>query len=360
VTGPVSLTLAGGWLIGSAVLTRPDRPYSLALVVGDAATDGVGLEMESSEALDIDGERIEVRRYRSQKGDGDSMLRSRFYRGAGGLGCSLSASVAPARSEEREIAELLARLSVDPLPPADFSEHELAALAQIGGATAFPGLEGRPTPSDSALVAARRALAARGTLRSGNPGPPELDTGVAILVRAVLAAPGMIAVERSGRDGAESGLVHMSPGVGVLQREVAPGVHRLQPFADAQLGAVLSLSLGLDHRAAPDSPAITLSTGAYAALRNVVAGRPGAAEVAPDVQPLADALESFVAAMRVRVLRRDGRRIVGGEVTWLDAGAAGLGEVEAAAESVRVAPTDGAGVLHRVAERMATRQPVPT
>lgn len=362
-----SLMLDGGWLISNAVLARADRPYAIAVSVspaGEAASaeafaqadrgalrEAPGYEPISDDAIDVDGGRVAVHRYRWGQ-NGSTREQARFYGFRSGVVYALTASEAPPAEDERELAAMVAALRIDPRRPVDLSQEELWAIAELAGIPAFPGLEDREAPGEEVRLAARRALVARGALvADGDRVTLDRDTGA--LVRAVLTAPGMIAIQRRTRGGREGRLLHLSPLTGVRQYEAAPGVHRLEPFSPSQVPAAIATTAGLTGVAAAGGGPITLSRAAYQALREHGTVTEGA-------ERLAEVTRSFVASVDARVLRRDGQRVVGGEVDWIDAGPAGLWAVERSGDDVTLTPEDGAGILRRISARLGGDQSAAT
>src|SRR5207249_3296146 len=106
----------------------------------------------------------------------------------------------------------------------------------------------------------------------------------------------------------------------------------------------------LEKRSGVDAPAFTTPAAAFAALREGV--RKGDLAEARERlgaggSAFADAMADFRAWCTVRVLRRRGGTVEGGETTWIDAGDA-LWRVEARGEAVDVQPISAVGIVDEV------------
>ena len=207
-----------------------------------------------------------------------------------------------------------------------YGVDELAAVAQLLSVPAFPGTDGTlgalaADAQDAALRSARRSLLARRVLEIDEAGVLSVAAPHSVLFRVALAPLLVVTAERRLRDGIESRSFYLRPEVAVEHSVDIGRVHELAQFEPGELLARLGDFSGLDaSRPAGD--------GAFEAGAEVLdeALRGGSPALPPEAETFAEALSPNAGLSRVTALHRDGTRVVGGELTWIDAGALWLVE----------------------------------
>lgn len=219
-----------------------------------------------------------------------------------------------------------------------YSVDELTAISELLGAGRFPGVgdgmlaglseDGRR----AALRSARRSLVARDVLRVGSAGYVELDSDHHALMRAALAPELVLVARRGNLDSSETRLFYATPALAVEHSATIGAVHRLSAFPPEDLLRRVLEFLEFQRRPVIEAAPFTTSEEMYSRLRErVLAGKEGGnVGVPPEGRRFVEALSSFVSASTVRSLHGEGSKILGGEISWLDAGEAGLWLVGAA------------------------------
>ena len=217
--------------------------------------------------------------------------------------------------------------------PMQYAAEELAAVAQLLGAPAFPGVDGLgdPIERDASLRTARRSLLARSVLELDDEGILSIAAPHALLFGVALAPAVTILAQRSGAE-TESRAWYVHPNVAVEHTVPIGAVHGLGQIESTDVVPRLLDFLGVEAWSSEKEPASfdaprELLDRVVAALRGGESAGLGA-DLPDEAAPFFDALGSFVASGYVRVLRRDGPKVVGGELSWLDTGAEGLWVIE--------------------------------
>jgi hypothetical protein len=217
--------------------------------------------------------------------------------------------------------------------PTQYAADELAVVAQLLGAPAFPGVDrlGEPGEREASLRTARRCLLARGVLQLDGEGILSITAPHALLFSVALApAASILAVRRRGD--AESRAWYIHPKVAVEHTVPVGAVHGLEEVAAADVvpRVVEFLELGGARETGEPAgfPASRLAVDRAAGL--LATGDTGGArsELPTDADAFAAAVDSFTGLAYVRALHRSGTKIVGGELSWIDTGDAGLWLVE--------------------------------
>jgi hypothetical protein len=234
-----------------------------------------------------------------------------------------------------------------------YSADELAALAGLLGAPGFPGAdEALPQEGEAreaALRAARRSLLARGVLEIDAEGVLKVLAPHAELVAVALGRGAAVSIERRTPDSLERRSLYIAEGAGVEHSAELGHVHRLERFDAGELEERV-----LARAALADSD----ESGAEleATREELDAALTAAAKGEAVEGALAQPLRTLRSLSRVTALRQENGKVVGGEVTWIDAGEAGLLVVESSgdAERVRLRPASGAVIADELRSYIAT------
>jgi hypothetical protein len=234
-----------------------------------------------------------------------------------------------------------------------YAADELAALAALLGAAGFPGadeaLPAEGEARDAALRAARRSLLARGVLEIDADGVLKVVPPHAELVAIVLGRTAAVSIERRTAESLERRSLYVAEGAGVEHSAELGHVHRLERFDARELEQRV-----LDRAALGDSDqsgAEVQGTSAELDAALTAAARGETVEGA-----LAEPMHALRSLGRVTALRRENGKVVGGELTWLDLGEAGLRIVEPAVDAgrLRLRPASGADVANELRSYLAT------
>jgi hypothetical protein len=166
-----------------------------------------------------------------------------------------------------------------------YSVEELTALAELAGASSFPGTGRHVFESERERSAALRSLLARGTLRPDGDGRPAMEPLDERTIQTALAPDAVIDVERDG----ERCLVYVGPALAVAHSAGEQGVHLLEPLPTVLLRGTLRALAGIDARATgAGAPGRARLTRGGSAVGDVqwAAGEP-AAELAARLDALA-------------------------------------------------------------------------
>lgn len=234
-----------------------------------------------------------------------------------------------------------------------YAADELAALAVLLGAPAFPGVE-EALPSDdaaraAALRAGRRSLLARGVLEIDDGGILRIVPPHAELVSVALGRGAVVGIERRWPESLDRRSLYVSDGAGVEHSAELGHVHRLERFDSAELAERVLDRADLDDRPESGEELETTADELDAALAAAARGEAVSG-------PLGEALQTLRSFGRVTALRREDSRIVGGEMAWLDLGEAGLRVVEPTGEDgrLRVRPASAAAIADELRSYLAT------
>ena len=249
---------------------------------------------------------------------------------------------------------------------AQYGADELLAVAELLGASAFPGVDERAVGTsdearDASLRSARRSLLARGVLEIDDDGVLRITPPHALLFRVALAPAAVVSAEYRRRGRIEGCSYYLLPDVSVEHSAAIGNVHRLDSMeTTAVLGRVVEF---VDLRDRPSHNGTAFEVPA-AALARALESAP---ERDPDLESseFGRALGSHVSTSYVRSLHRSGDAVVGGELRWIDTGDSGLWLVEPSgddAERVGVRPTTSAELLEELLSYLpgAERQPAAT
>jgi hypothetical protein len=214
-----------------------------------------------------------------------------------------------------------------------YAADELAAVAQLLGAAAFPGVDG---PGDSAgreasLRSARRSLLARGVIELDDDGILSIAPPHALMFGVALAPAATVVAQREGPE-AEGRAWYLHPNLAVEHTVLVGAIHGLEQIDVAEVVSRLLdfLAIGLRRRGA-DPETFTAKRAALDRIAaSLNAGSTGSlgAELPPEAASFIEALEGSAGAYQVRALHKEGSMIVGGELAWLDTGEAGLWQIE--------------------------------
>jgi hypothetical protein len=209
-----------------------------------------------------------------------------------------------------------------------FAVEELTVLAELFGASRFPGVPdvhaGLPQQArEAALRSAWRGLVARGVVEAAANGGPALAGHYLDLVAVPLTAELVVAVERRDREQTYVRHFYAQPTTSVEHSLATTGIHRLTLFPTTELAARILEFSALEKRPANDATPLTVDAETFTVLREGV--RLGDLSKArellgADGSAFADAMESFASWCRITVLRRNGETVAGGDTTWIDAG----------------------------------------
>lgn len=234
-----------------------------------------------------------------------------------------------------------------------YAADELAALAELLGAPGFPGADEALPPDGearaAALRAARRSLLARGVLEIDAEGVLRVMPPHAELVAIALGRTAAVTVERRTTESLERRSFYVADGAGVEHSAELGHVHRLECFDPGELEQRV-----LERVELADSDESGAEVEATRDDLEVALGAAARGETV--VGALAEPLRTLKSLGRVTALRRENGKLVGGEVTWLDLGEAGLRVVEpsAEAERVRLRPASGTAIAAELRSYIAT------
>lgn len=221
----------------------------------------------------------------------------------------------------------------------DFTVEALVVLCEVADVPGLPGLDPDPLGGlgaetrEAVLDSARRSLVARRMIRADGD-TFTLDPAVHAFLK-VVSTPGIVVRAVHERDERiETRFVSAVPDVAVEHSVVLGSIQRFTPFpTDALLARVLRF-LQLAERAAVEAdpfdvkaPDLTrvaehLAADDRDAAREVLVG--GGAPVS-SAERFLDALEARRSSSSITILHRpDEDHLEGGELTWIDAGDAGL------------------------------------
>lgn len=221
-----------------------------------------------------------------------------------------------------------------------FSTEELVVLARVLGLTlgvlgAAPLAAIAPSARDDVLASAARSLRARNVL-TGPPDLPAVDRAVAGLIQ-IAARPALRAELAVDRGAVAHRRYLCIPYASVEHEVTGDGLHRLTPFATADLLARAMRQADFAERPVVAAEGFDVAYATLAAARDAVAGSDPAraTEVLVGADIAAASASAFVAALaalvsggRLHAIRvRYGAtptRTEGGEIAWLDGGDAGL------------------------------------
>jgi len=231
------------------------------------------------------------------------------------------------------------RLGDDGVPEValSFTVDELAAVAELAGAASFPGTGEHRLPDDERRAAVRAALVRRGTVTSDGNGGIALEPSQRAMFGCALGAQAVLAVDHHTRAGTDSAVFHATPRLSLAQTANHDGSQRLVAFPTAMLprriAAWSALAAGTPGTG---EPLVLAVADAHRLLSGDVTATP--AELASDVRT----------ASSVRVLRRRGDRLTGGEVGWVDAGGQGLWLLALGTSRAVLAPGTSTDVMGRL------------
>lgn len=216
-------------------------------------------------------------------------------------------------------------------PSERYGVDELAAAAELLGVPAFPGTNGAlagigPEARDAALRSARRSLLARGALEIDDEGILSVAAPHALIFRVALAPELVLTAERRGRDAVESRSFYVVPDAAVEHGVDVGRVHVLTQFDPAELLERVTRLVGLSGATAGDGSFTTTGNALDEALRAAASGEPPS--LPREAAPFVEAISHETRLLRINTLHRDGSRLVGGELTWIEAGGSWLVEDE--------------------------------
>jgi hypothetical protein len=246
----------------------------------------------------------------------------------------------------------------------EYGVDELTAVAEIVGASAFPGVGEAPFSElsgegrDAALRSARRSLLAHGVLTIDDDGVLQIPPPHSELFRVAFAPALVMNAEHRRRDSIETRAYYALPEVAVEHSVAVGGVHRLEPFAARELLNRVREFVMLVDRPAGDGEQVELP--AEELSRALAKG-----ELPAGAGALGDALADLVAMSYVRCLHREGKAIVGGELRWIDTGEHGVWLIEPSqddSDRVAVTRTAAANLFDELLSYLpgAERQPAAT
>jgi hypothetical protein len=215
----------------------------------------------------------------------------------------------------------------------EYGADELAAIAEVLGAQAFPGVDTAyaelgEAAQESALRSARRSLLARGVLTIDEEGILNVVPPHSVLFRVALAPALVVNAEHRRADSMESRSYYALPAVGVEHAVSVGRVHRLAQIDPTTLLERLVAFVGLESRPSGDQSEFEVDVET---LNRALADSAGT-ELPDEAKEFRDALETLQSTSYVRSLYGNGRSIVGGELRWIDTGENGLWLVEPGAD----------------------------
>jgi hypothetical protein len=247
-----------------------------------------------------------------------------------------------------------------------YGADELAAVAELCGAPAFPGVQPvadlAAVARQAALQSARRSLLARGVLEIDDEGMLAVAPPHSILFRAALAPAAVINAEHRRPGFTETRSYYALPAIAVEHTCMIGRVHRLTQLDSALLFERVLEFVQLVER--PPGDASEFEAAVSELNRALVfAGNEGEKPNLPaEAAAFEQALEGLVSTAFVRSLSRSDGAFVGGELRWIDTGEGGLWLVEPSDESAdkaRVRPTQAGELLDELLSYLpgAERQP---
>jgi hypothetical protein len=225
-------------------------------------------------------------------------------------------------------------------PPdrSEYSVDELTAVAQLFGSPDFPGVGGEAfaehsdSAREAALQSARRSLLARGVIGVAEDGQARMTGAHAALFGIALAPSVVCTAQHRVRGAAETRLYYARSDLSVEHSAVLGNVYRLRRVPTDQLLQQVLAFVKLTNQPARQASTLTVPRSTFDRVRDVFLTRDVEevrTAVPADAGPLLDLLTDFVSTSQVRCVHRSGGRLVGGELTWIDAGKAGLWRVDA-------------------------------
>lgn len=209
---------------------------------------------------------------------------------------------------------------------ADFACEELLAIARLAGLSTFPGVDVTPVNDlgtearDAALRSARRSLVARNVVAIDQSGGARVAPPYGEIFTTVLAPALFVSAERETASGRTVRLYHAVPAVAVEQSALPGGVYRLDAFEPQDIVHRALGFVGLAGQPAAQGETFSLPSAAYNdAVRRA---RTDGGDAGKGLPKAAAAFMRAVASgdlANVRALHRDGRRVVGGTLRWVDA-----------------------------------------
>ena len=211
-----------------------------------------------------------------------------------------------------------------------YGADELAAVAELCGAPAFPGVQpvadlAADARRAAALQSARRSLLARGVLEIDDEGTPAVAPPHSILFRAALAPAAVINAEHRRSGFTETRSYYVLPAIAVEHTCTIGRVHRLTQLDSALLFERVLEFVQLVER--PPGDASEFEAVVSELNRALVfAGNEGEKPNLPaEAAAFEQALEGLVSTAFVRSLSRSDGAFVGGELRWIDTGERGSG-----------------------------------
>ncbi len=194
---------------------------------------------------------------------------------------------------------------------AQYGADELLAVAELLGASAFPGVDERAVGTsdearDASLRSARRSLLARGVLEIDDDGVLRITPPHALLFRVALAPAAVVSAEYRRRGRIEGCSYYLLPDVSVEHSAAIGNVHRLDSMeTTAVLGRVVEF---VDLRDRPSHNGTAFEVPAAALARALESAPERDPDLSPGVRPGARVARLDVVRPIAPPQRRCGRR----------------------------------------------------
>lgn len=224
------------------------------------------------------------------------------------------------------------------------SFEELASLAELFGVEGFPGVPEelfagvRPEIRDAMLSTASRSLIARRVVRvlDEEEGTVEVVQPYAAVLGVVLEPDVVLTGQQQVGEESETRILYVSDDLMVEQSTPADFIHEFA-LLDAEDLLPYALDLGDDRDSSEVGSELTMPVHALDRLEDLIADGDldGAKALVPGGSPFVDALLQTRRSNHLQALHRDGERVVGGELTWVDGASRGIWLID------RVEDTDG-------------------
>jgi hypothetical protein len=332
---PLTVRADGGWSIDSVVLGAPSGRAALTLTVRPAASDAdaaavaaqhggelaaqaPGLVARDERTLDAGGTSVVAKRYRAGEDGAEVTF---LYAAAGGQAriASLAAQGELDAASLRAAADVVAGAAILDAPrriTVAYSPEELAVLAGLLGVRSLPGVTVPPADGNAGRDAARRSLLARGVVQRAEDGRLGVHPAQRDLLGTLLRPRVVVSAELRDGERREVRLLYAGDAIGVTQARTPEGIHVFTTFPARELvGQSLAAAALRAAAGATEHEPMTVDLAELERLE-ATAGRADAES--------ANGLPRPTGAGRLRVLRRAGERVEGGDLRWLDAGDAGV------------------------------------
>jgi hypothetical protein len=362
---PLTVRADGGWSVDSVVVGAPSGRAVLTLTVRPAASDAdaaeiaaqhggelaaqaPGLVAKDERMLDAGGTPVVAKRYRAGANGADGAEVTFLYAAAGGQAriASLAAQGELDAASLRAAADIVAGAAIIDAPrrmTVAYSPEELAVLAGLLGVRSLPGVTAPPADGHAGRDAARRSLLARGVVRRAEDGRLVVHPAQRDLLGTLLRPRVVVSAEARDGERREVRLLYAGDAIGVTQARTPDGIHVFTTFPARELvGQSLAAAALRPAAGATEHEPMTVDLAELERLE-ATAGRADGES--------ANGLPRPSGAGRLRVLRRAGERVEGGDLRWLDAGDAGVWSADVTDDGrVLLTPVEPRAIAERFAK----------